>query len=79
MSRFQTRTTVTLEEKLSNLSRNHAGRLIERIDLEEVEVEQLAEILDRNFSPPPALRRALSCLADPERQPPQLNWNEIEA
>jgi hypothetical protein len=47
-----------------------------RIDLTEAEVERLAEILDRGFSPTPALREALSRLADPKRQPPQLHWKK---
>jgi uncharacterized protein (DUF1778 family) len=47
-----------------------------RIDLTQAEVERLTEILDRGFSPTPALREALSRLADPERLPPRLHWKE---
>jgi hypothetical protein len=48
-----------------------------RIKLTDAEVERLAEILDRGFSPTPALRRALSRLVDSKRRPPQLHWREI--
>lgn len=47
-----------------------------RIDLTDAEVERLAEILDRGFSPPHALHEALSRLADPKRRPPWLHWKE---
>ena len=47
-----------------------------RIDLTDAEIERLAEIMDRDFSPTVALREALSRLADPKRQPPQLHWKE---
>ena len=53
--------------------------LARRIDLMEAEAEQLAEILARGFSPTPALRKALSNLADPKRTPPQLQWKETSA
>jgi uncharacterized protein (DUF1778 family) len=45
---------------------------MERIELTDYEAERLAEILNRAFSPTPALRRALARLADPKRQPPKL-------
>jgi uncharacterized protein (DUF1778 family) len=61
---------------LERLSRKQDEGLAARIDLTHTEAERLAEVLDRDFSPPPALREALSRLADPERQPPQLNWKE---
>jgi uncharacterized protein (DUF1778 family) len=47
-----------------------------RIDLTDAEVERLAEILDRGFSPTPALCKALSRLGDPKRRPPRLHWKE---
>jgi hypothetical protein len=50
-----------------------------RIDLTDAEAERLAEILDRGFSPTPALRKALSRLGDPKRRPPQLQWKETVA
>ncbi len=47
-----------------------------RIELTEAEVERLAEILGRGFSPTPALRAALSRLAEEQGLPPQLHWKE---
>jgi hypothetical protein len=47
--------------------------LLERIVLTDAEVERLAEILNRGFSPTPALREALARLSDPERKPPPLS------
>jgi len=47
---------------------------VERIELTDAEVERLAEILNRPFSPTPALRKVLARLADPKRQPPTLRW-----
>lgn len=61
---------------LERLSRRQAEGLSGRIDLSQAEVERLAEILDRGFSPNPALRKALAHLADPKRQPPHLRWKE---
>jgi len=53
--------------------------LSERIDLTDAEVERLAEVMDRGFSPTPALRKALSRLAGPKRRPPRLHWKETTA
>ncbi len=61
---------------LDQLRRRQTESVAGRIDLTATEVERLAEILDRGFSPTPALREALSRLADPERRPPPLHWNE---
>lgn len=61
---------------IERLSRKPTGDLAGRIDLTDAEVERLAEILDRGFSPTPALRKALSRLADPKRRPPRLHWKE---
>jgi hypothetical protein len=44
------------------------------IELTDSEVEQLAEVLDRGFSPTPALRKVLSRLAEERRRPPKLRW-----
>jgi hypothetical protein len=52
---------------------------MEHIDLTEAEAERLAEILDRGFSPTPALLKALSNLAGPKCRPPQLHWKETAA
>ena len=75
MSRFQAQTTTILDEELFDL-RERLGR---RVDLTDAEVERLAEILDRSFSPTPALREVLSRLADPKRRPPRLHWKETAA
>ncbi len=49
------------------------------LELTDTEISRLAEILDQGFSPTPALREALSRLADPKRQPPRLYWKKAEA
>jgi hypothetical protein len=64
---------------IERLSRKQDESLRERIDLSEAEAERLAEILDGGFSPTPALRKALSRLADPKRRPPRLHWKETAA
>ena len=64
---------------IERLRRKQDGGALGRIDLTEAEVERLAEILDRGFSPTPALRKALSRLSDPQRRPPRLRWKETTA
>ena len=64
---------------IERLRRKQGEGLVGRIDLTEAEVERLATILDRGFSPTPALREALARLADPERRPPRLHWKETAA
>ena len=64
---------------LERLSRRQEHGLGGRIELTDAEVERLAEILERGFSPTSALRKALSRLADPERRPPRLHWKETVA
>lgn len=64
---------------IERLSRKQDAGLNGRIDLTEAEVERLSEILDRGFSPTPALRKALSRLADPKRRQPRLHWKETTA
>jgi hypothetical protein len=44
------------------------------IELSDSEVEQLADALDRGFSPTPALRKVLSRLGVAKRKPPKLRW-----
>lgn len=51
----------------------------ERVTLGDAEVARLAEVLDRGFDPPPALRKALSNLADPRRRAPRLRWKKTAA
>jgi hypothetical protein len=64
---------------IERLSRKQDEGLGGRIALTDAEVERLAETLDRGFSPPPALREALSRLGDPKRRPPRLHWKETSA
>ncbi len=64
---------------IERLRRKHDEGIVERIDLTDAEVERLSEILDRGFSPTPALRKVLSRLADPKRRPPRLRWKETAA
>lgn len=64
---------------LERLSRKQEEGFASRIVLTDAEVERLAEVLNSGFSPTPALRKALSRLADPERHPPQLHWKETTA
>jgi hypothetical protein len=53
--------------------RRNAG-IAGRIELKDSEVERLADVLDRGFSPTPALRKVLSRLAEAKRRPPKLRW-----
>jgi len=64
---------------IERLSRQHAEGPLRRIDLTEAEAGQLAEILERGFAPTPALRKALSRLADAKRRTPRLHWKETTA
>jgi hypothetical protein len=64
---------------IERLRRRQDESVVGRIELTDAEVERLAEILDRGFAPTPALRKALSRLADPKRQPPRLHWKETAA
>lgn len=64
---------------LDRLNRKQEEGFASRIVLNDAEVERLAEVLDRGFSPTPALRKALSRLADPKRNPPKLRWKETTA
>ncbi len=64
---------------IERVARRQEVGVLSRIDLEPGEVERLSEILDRGFSPTPALRRALANLADPKRTPPRLTWKETAA
>jgi uncharacterized protein (DUF1778 family) len=59
---------------LERLRRRGEAVLPARIALDDDEVRRLADVLDHGFAPTPALRRALSRLADPRRRPPRLRW-----
>jgi hypothetical protein len=39
------------------------------------QIRRLAEVLDRGYSPTPALRRLLTSLADPDHRPPEPEWS----
>lgn len=64
---------------VERVRRKHDDGVVARIELTDAEVQRLAEILDRGFSPTPALRRALSRLSDPKRRPPKLHWKDNAA
>ncbi len=64
---------------ISRLSQKRDEGLGISVALSAAEVERLAEALDRGTVPTPAMRRALSSLADPEREPPRLIWDKAEA
>jgi hypothetical protein len=44
--------------------------------LSDTEVQRLADVLERGFDPPPALRKALANLASDKRRPPKLRWKK---
>ncbi|MEA2600309.1 MAG: hypothetical protein QOF89_1301 [Acidobacteriota bacterium] len=64
---------------VERLRRTRDESVVGRIELTDAEVERLAEILDRGFSPSPALRKALSRLAESKRRPPRLHWKDTAA
>lgn len=59
--------------------REQAAALSTRLELDDDETRQLAEILDRGFAPPPALLECLRRLADPNRTAPELTWSDASA
>jgi hypothetical protein len=61
---------------VERLRQKRAESVVGRIELTDAEVERLAEILDRGFSPSPDLRQALSRLAASKRRPPRLQWKD---
>jgi hypothetical protein len=61
---------------LERLRAHRAKNVGESLALDDREVERLAEILDRPFDPPPALRAALVNLASSTRRPPKLRWKK---
>ena|SRR6185295_1940170 len=64
---------------VERLRRKREEGVVGRVELTDAEVERLAEILDRGFLPPPALRKALSRLAEAKRRPPRLHWKDTVA
>jgi len=61
---------------LERVRARRARNLGEPLALDDSELERLAEILDRPFDPPPALRAALANLASANRRPPKLRWKK---
>ncbi len=49
-----------------------------RLELSDDETRRLADILDRRFDPPLALLETLRRLTNPERQAPDLTWNDAD-
>lgn len=47
-----------------------------RVALTDAEVARLADVLDRGFDPPPALRKSLANLANTRRRAPRLRWKK---
>jgi len=64
---------------LERVRARSAKKLGESLALDEREIARLAEILDRPFAPPPALRAALANLASAARRPPKLRWKKTKA
>lgn len=60
-------------ERLRQLREQDTGP-VTRLALSAEETRRLAEILDRDFDPPPALLESLKRLADPGRKAPELTW-----
>lgn len=67
--------TIDAEQVLARLGARRVNTLPTPTRLDDDEVERLAEILDRGFSPTPALRRLLQSLADPDYVPPSPSWS----
>jgi hypothetical protein len=61
---------------LDRLRERRNARVVGRIALSDSEAERLAAVLDRGFSPTPALRKALLRLAAAKRTPPKLRWRD---
>jgi len=59
--------------------RERARGSMQRLELDDDETRQLAEILDRGFDPPPAVVACLRRLTDPDRKAPELLWSDASA
>lgn len=64
---------------IERLREQHGREVGVRIALSDAEVARLADILDRGFDPPAALRTALANLAKPKRRPPKVRWKKTAA
>jgi len=65
---------IDAREALEKLEADPSQQLMTRILLDDDQVRRLAAVLDRGYSPTPALRRLLASLADPEHRPPEPKW-----
>jgi hypothetical protein len=61
---------------LDRLRERRHPAFLGRMELNVTEVERLAAVLERRFSPTPALRKALGRLADANRRSPKLRWKD---
>jgi uncharacterized protein (DUF1778 family) len=66
---------IEAQEVLAQLEADPSQQLMTRIQLDDEQVRRLAEVLDRGYSPTPALRRLLASLADPDHRPPEPKWS----
>lgn len=66
---------IEAQEALAQLEADPSQQLMTRIQLDDEQVRRLAEILDRGYSPTPALQRLLASLADPHHRPPEPEWS----
>lgn len=67
---------IDAQEVLDRIEARDYQSLRARVMLDDDDVNRLAEILDRGFSPTPALRRLLGSLADPDHVAPAPDWGE---
>lgn len=80
MDRFQAQTNSVLDEELERVrSTGRSSRSTEVWELDEAEATRLADILERRQPPTPAMREALRWLADPDRRPPPVSWEDDAA
>ncbi|MCX4240416.1 hypothetical protein [Paraliomyxa miuraensis] len=66
---------IEAQEVLDQLEADPNQQLMTRLQLDDEQVRRLAEVLDRGYSPTPALRRLLASLVDPEHRPPDPKWS----
>ena len=59
--------------------REESEALPGRLELTDDETRRLAQILEQEFAPPPALLASLRRLADPNRTTPELTWSDAPA
>jgi uncharacterized protein (DUF1778 family) len=66
---------IEAQEVLERLEADPSQQLMTRILLDDEQVRRLAEVLERGYSPTPALRRLLASFADPDHEPPEPKWS----